>query len=427
MKYRIVASKKAPASAAARRKTVELRGGHSLPVPRAPHIAPIENSELFGFGCFFDPSSEPERMPVPSRTAKNKKIRLPAFLRFTARSFATLMGALRRTVSRTISLIVRRLARKRENNLPAIGGALCAALAISLVSAGTVVYKLFIEDYFGSYKTVSVPDFVGSVYPDNNIFSESDYCDISLSYEYDKDTPEGTVISQFPEAGVERRVYSRKNLCRVSLVVSLGERTFTMNDYSGHSLREAVLELKRESVRFTVSEQYSDTVAAGRIISTSPEVGEIFSAEETVTVRVSLGPEIKYVSVPELYGMTEARAAALLESSGLTLGSITYAPSPEPRGTVISQSHTPYSSVREGESISLSVSAGEEYSEKTIPDLYGLSIEEAKERLAEYGLVCGNIYAVANGAPLGTVIAQSPIASSPINAGVVSVDIYVSS
>ena len=427
MKYRIVSSKKAPASAAARQKRVELRGKSSLLIPSTRNTPPIEPSELFGFGCLFDPASERERMPAPYRPEARKIRLIPNLLRLAAKGAAVLIRAVRRSVLRVISFLSKRLRRKKNSNLPAISGALCAALVISLASAGTVVYKLFIEDYFGSYKTVSVPDFIGSVYPDNDIFSESDYCDISVSYEYDKNAPEGTVISQLPEAGVERRVYSRKNLCRVSLVVSLGERTFTTNDYSGHSIRETVLELKRESVRFLISEQYSDTVESGRIISTFPDVGEIFSAEDTVTVIVSLGPEIKYVSVPELYGMTEARAAALLETSGLKLGDITYAPSPEPRGTVISQSYTPYSSVREGETISLTVSAGEEYNEKTIPDLYGLSIEEAKERLAEYGLVCGNIYAVANGAPSGTVIAQSPIASSPINAGVVSVDIYVSS
>ncbi len=429
MKYRIVSSKKAPSSAAAKEKRVELCGRRTLGRRKAPASAPINHSELFGFGTFYDPASVKEQMPVPYSPKKKKKRIFFSIIKAAARTAWTITLSAAKAISRLISRIRARLERKRAStrNMPALGGALCAALAVALVSAGTVVYKLFIENYFGSYETVSVPDFVGEVYPNTKIFDETQYCNISVSYEYDSDIPEGTVIAQSPEAGVLRRVYSKKSLCNVSLVVSLGEKTFTMNDYSGHSLREAALELKKESVRFSVSRQYSDTVAEGQIISTSPDTGELFSAEDTVTLNVSLGPEIIYVSVPELYGMTESRASAVLRASGLTLGNISYAPSDEPRGTVISQSHTPYSSVREGETISLTISAGEAYTEKRVPDLYGLSIEQAKEKLAEYGLVCGSIYAVANGAPSGTVIAQSPLPETPISSGLVSVDIYVSS
>ena len=62
-----------------------------------------------------------------------------------------------------------------------------------------------------------------------------------------------------------------------------------------------------------------------------------------------------------------------------------------------------------------------------MPDLYGLSIDEAKARLSSVGLVCGNVYAVSSGAAGGTVVAQSIVAGAPIPAGTVSVDIYVSS
>ncbi len=427
MKYRIIFSKKAPASSAAREKRIELHRSHAL-IDNAK-TPPIESSELFGFGGFYDPTAEQSRAVVPYNGRKKRKRLLLPLIKTLAKAVRGILSAAAKAFLRIVGWLREKLiGRKRyASALPALCGALCAALAIALVSSCTVIYKLLIEDYFGDYETVSVPDFVGAVYPNTEIFSETEYCNISVSYKYSSDTPEGTVISQTPEAGVQRRIYSRKSLCNVSLVVSLGEKIFTMNDYSGHTLREATLELKKESVRFSVSEHYSDTVPRGQIISTSPDVGEIFSAEDTVKITVSLGPEIKYFAVPELYGMTEARAISVLEASGLGVGNISYSPSSEPRGTVISQSHAPYSSVKEGEKISLTVSAGETYFEKKVPDLYGLNIEEAREKLAEYGLVLGKIYAVANGAPSGTVIAQSPIAGTPISAGLVSVDVYVSS
>lgn len=343
------------------------------------------------------------------------------------------ISAKSRTLSDTVSQKIRDIRRKRAlrprlpSLLPAICGALCAVIAVSALSAGAVLYRLFIKDYFGRYELVAVPDFIGSSYPDAEVFSASEYCNLTISYEYSDDIPEGQVISQTPGAGVSRRVYPDRSLCNVSIAVSLGERTFTMNDYSEASLRDAMLELKNESVKFSVVESYSDTVEAGKIISTSPTVGEIFSADQTVTLNVSLGAETVYVTVPNIFGLTEQRAEATLISSGLTVGSITYVSSDLPEGTVISQSCSAYSLEKEGTQVSFSVSAGNRYNQKTVPDLFGLTISEAKAKLAEYGLVCGRIYAVGNGAPVGTVVSQSPLPGTPINSGIVSVDIYVSS
>ena len=56
-----------------------------------------------------------------------------------------------------------------------------------------------------------------------------------------------------------------------------------------------------------------------------------------------------------------------------------------------------------------------------------MNVDEARERLAEYGLVLGGIYSVSSGAQKGTVVAQTPIAGTPISASVNSVDIFISS
>ena len=109
------------------------------------------------------------------------------------------------------------------------------------------------------------------------------------------------------------------------------------------------------------------------------------------------------------------------------MGDVSYVQSQLPAGTVIAQSITAHSSLKEGSYVSFSVSAGIHFNEKKVPDLYGLTIDEARERLAEAGLVCGRIFAVENGSPAGIVIAQSPTADTPIGSGLTSVDLYVSS
>ncbi len=311
--------------------------------------------------------------------------------------------------------------------LPALCGALCATLIVAAAAFSVVGYRLVLKNYFGSYKTVTMPSFVGASYPDDEIFALSDYCDLTVRYEYNDEIPQGVVFSQSPNEGVTRRVYRKKSNCRAELVVSLGKRVLEMPEFGGMSLRDARLALKNEGIKFKIESDYSEAVPQGCVISSYPAQGSAFYANDTVTLTVSLGERVIYNTVPSLFGMTEARARALIFESGFTVGEISYESSEHPAGTVISQSRAAGSALRKGETVSFTVSAGQKFNEKKIPDLYGLSIEEARERLAQVGLVLGNIYAVANAAPRGTVVSQSIPAGTPIRSDIYSVDVYVSS
>ena len=153
----------------------------------------------------------------------------------------------------------------------------------------------------------------------------------------------------------------------------------------------------------------------------------IISDGDTVTLRVSLGKKIKAISVPDLYNLTESGACLAIEERGLTVGNISYEESSLPAGRVIAQSPAPFESLREGEAVSFTVSAGERFATHSVPDLYGMTVEQARLKLREVGIVVGNVYSVSSGAPSGTVVAQSPIPSSPIVSSITSVDLYISS
>ena len=303
----------------------------NIPMP------PITHAELFGFGSLFEPRCE-------THTPSFGRRLLLSFRRFMFRvnnGAARLLVKIKNSASATAEKIRKRRERRAAlpSRLPALCGALCAALTVATLCAAVVIYKIFIADYFGRYEQVSVPDMVGLSYPSDSAFSNIDYCNLTVKYEYDSNIPEGVVISQTPAAGVIRRVYPHKSLCNVSLTVSLGERSFTMNDYSSYSLRDAMLELKNESVRVKVEHSYSETVETGKIISTTPAVGEIFSSETTVILHVSLGPEIVYVTVPNVVGLSEIRAEAMIKAAGLVVGEVIYVSSDSPAGIVIAQSN----------------------------------------------------------------------------------------
>lgn len=379
----------------------------------------VDLSSLYDFGIFCE---KDENKTVPYRKRVSR----------TRLAFAALAQRLSRFFSAVRARLVQRLAmlRARPENrimLPALCGALCATLIVAAAAFSVVGYRLVLKNYFGSYKTVTVPGFVGASYPEDEIFTSSDYCSLTVKYEYNNEIPQGVVISQTPKEGVERRVYRKKSNCHAELVVSLGKRVLDMPEFGGMSLRDARLALKNEGVKFRIEKDYSSDIPQGCVISSSPTQGSAFYADDTVTLTVSLGERVVYNTVPSLFGMTESRARALITEAGFTVGEISYESSEHPAGTVISQSRAAGSALGRGEAVSFTVSAGQKFNEKKIPDLYGLSIEKARERLSEVGLVLGNIYAVANAAPRGTVVSQSILAGTPIRSDIYTVDVYVSS
>ena len=112
------------------------------------------------------------------------------------------------------------------------------------------------------------------------------------------------------------------------------------------------------------------------------------------------------VEVPELTGLSRARAMEEAEAAGLgvevdsrrrVLG--------QPRGEVIAQSPTG-GSLEEGSVVSLVLSAGPPL--RGVPDLVGATREQAAERLEAAGLVAGPTLERYADAEPGTIVAQTP-------------------
>ena len=414
-----------------KRARIELNGaglpvavGTFLPNESGKRYSPADISDLFGFGGFYDPYSE----TVGESSAKNAlRGRKTALMRaFIWRLRMALERQKETVVSKMAVARERRAARRRRTaSLSILSGALCAGLCVFALSAAVVSYRMLLTDRVLRFETVEIPELVGQSFNDTSL--DTDLFEVALNYMYDAIAEEGIIIEQTPSAGVIRRVYRGGEPCKVTLTVSLGERIFVMRDYTSQSARDVLLELKTESVKFKISEKYSDTVKAGQVISTTPAPGESFTSDEVVTITLSLGKERKFAAIPDLSGLTEVRARETLRALGFEVGQIKYVASQNAIGTVISQTPSAYSLLEIGERVDLEVSAGMSFSQKSVPDLYGMTVEEAREALAEVGLVCGTVYSVQSSAGRATVVSQSIPAGTPITSGVVSVDIYISS
>jgi len=93
--------------------------------------------------------------------------------------------------------------------------------------------------------------------------------------------------------------------------------------------------------------EYSDEVALGRVIKTEPEMGSIVQVGSQVKVYKSLGPELEFVTVPDLSGCTLDEAKHILLSLNLSLVKIFPEGRDGYKGLIINQEPKPGETVKE--------------------------------------------------------------------------------
>lgn len=131
-----------------------------------------------------------------------------------------------------------------------------------------------------------------------------------------------------------------------------------------------------------VTEEYSDTVERGTVISTDPKAGARIRGNGSVSLVISKGPQ--RVRVPDLDGYPLDKARALLKEEGLEPGMVTREFSDSvPRGSVISTRPGKGTKVRGGAAVALTVSKG---SPVDVPDVTGDDLADARAALREAGL-----------------------------------------
>ncbi|MER6101030.1 Stk1 family PASTA domain-containing Ser/Thr kinase [Streptomyces sp. NPDC001832] len=168
-------------------------------------------------------------------------------------------------------------------------------------------------------------------------------------------------------------------------------------------LSDAGLELK------SVKRAYSDTVERGKVISSDPESGARIRGNDAVTLVVSRGPEI--VKVPDVQGLSLADARRELKEAGLVPGMVTKEFSEETeRGDVIRTNPVAGTERHSDSAVALVVSKG---APVDVPDVTGLSVEDATAALEEEGLKAEALPDRINSPEVaGDIAHQSPAAGS---------------
>ena len=205
-------------------------------------------------------------------------------------------------------------------------------------------------------KTTEVPNVVGRDEAEAEQMIQDANLVVVHETEFSDEVDQGKVISSDPEAGTEVEEGTE-----VTIVVSKGPEQATVPELRNRTASEAESALADAGLSGSASEEYSDSVPEGQVISQSIDPGEKVEKGTTVSYVVSLGAETKYVNVPGLGGYTEADARVRLENAGLSVGNVSYAySSTVGKDYVIDQTASPGSSVEEGTSVGFTVSLGPE-------------------------------------------------------------------
>ena len=162
----------------------------------------------------------------------------------------------------------------------------------------------------------------------------------------------------------------------------------------------------------SVSTANHATIVAGNVISTTPAGGTEVPEGSSVDLVVSLGPAP--VTIPDVGGLNQGAAEAAIVAAGLTVGTVTTAPSVTvPAGDVISQSPIAGISVPPGTNVDLVVSSGPAL--VSVPTCVGLTRTAAEAAIVAAGLAVGTVTEQYDGVvPTGIVMDEEPDAGTMV-------------
>ena len=211
-----------------------------------------------------------------------------------------------------------------------------------------------------SQKEVYMPKLVGHSEEEAEKILQGLDLTMQVEQENSDEVEKGMVISQKEKVDTVVPRFSK-----VTVVVSAGSDKVDISELglSGMTLETAVRLLEGKNLKADVQEEASEDVTSGTIIRYEPE--DKVALGSTVILYVSTGPENEFVPVPNLYGKTDAEAAALLSASGLVAGEVTKEyDSTVSAGHVISQGVEAGTQVAPGDTVDYTLSLGPEAPKK---------------------------------------------------------------
>lgn len=187
-------------------------------------------------------------------------------------------------------------------------------------------------------ESVSIGDYVGKAMTDvlKDELGELGY-NVKIIEEFSGTVEKGVIVSQQPEPTAVRKLGG----FTLELVVSKGKDIKSMPDYSLLNYLDVKYELLQAGYEVQTIMIDGDGLDFGMVVNTYPQAGATLESGAQISLFVSRGPQIHYITMPKLIGLSEKKVMDSIITNELCLGEIRYVETPSyASGTVLSQSIT---------------------------------------------------------------------------------------
>lgn len=257
----------------------------------------------------------------------------------------------------------RRAQRSRRSKKIALSSGILAVLLFVIIGF-VFLNGYFLKDLFSDPVKVKVDNFVGRYYED--VINDKDYkkiYDFKVTFKVDLEHEYGIILSQDPESGRSKTVSDKGSKIVVELVcaaetVDDQKRLLKVPNIVNHEREEAISMVQDAGFTYSLEQAPSDSITKGYVISTDPVAGAAADEGSEIKIIISTGPETVMTKVPQLKGLSKDAAIAKIESSNLSIRSISTAESDLDAGTVIDQNIAAGTQIEEHTKISITVSSG---------------------------------------------------------------------
>ncbi len=312
-------------------------------------------------------------------------------------------------------------------------------LAGAYIEIGAVIsYKVSIGN--GEVETdgdyVIIPYLKGTLYET----AEKKLKDSGLLVEYEEvyyDSDPGLIITSDPQENTKVKIGST-----VKLQVSKGPEPFKLElDLAGMQEEKAVKELLAIELAYPEITYVENDAEKGTVLSQSVAVGDKVTKGQKLKLTVSGGASEKLIEVPDVYGLSEAKAKAALEDKGFGVEVSREYSTSVAKGNATRTSPVAGSQRYAGETVILYISNGVKEEETTaaqttqttekateetkikIPSVSSKKLEEAKKLLASFTVSVSEVYS--SDVASGYAIKTDPAEGSSVKKGS-AVTLYVS-
>ena len=204
------------------------------------------------------------------------------------------------------------------------------------------------------------------------------------------------------------------------------DKTLIVTDITGKNLNRALIELETEGYKGVVYDTvYTADVNPQTVVDQYPVAGAKVKPGRTIRLKISRSE--KLIIVPNLVGQSRRSVEISLQQIGLRLDTVYTEFNPDyPKGTVAWQFPKSGDHIKKGMGLQITVSQGLPPDFFQVPQLFGMSMQNAKDLLTKARLKVGKISYQQNVDLVPYTVLDQSIAPGTVLNQTIQVDLVVS-